>query len=99
MPPLSQGQHPQTGEQLVRHRAGWDRTFPAQKSVSLAALVGDDDRIREAHRASAGVALEQLKSCTMARMGGHHRAEPTAKFIAAKFEHDTARAVDGYAAP
>ena len=53
---LSQGQHPQTGEQLVRqrasyeyqdadgktiktmeHRAGWDATFSAPKSVSLTA--------------------------------------------------------------
>jgi conjugative relaxase-like TrwC/TraI family protein len=57
---LSQGQHPETGEQLVRqrasyqyqnsngktvktmeHRAGWDATFSAPKSVSLTALVGE----------------------------------------------------------
>src|SRR6266581_5194694 len=56
---LSEGQHPITGEQLVRHqtareylnerggkiktmehRAGWDATFSAPKSVSLTALVG-----------------------------------------------------------
>jgi conjugative relaxase-like TrwC/TraI family protein len=62
---LSQGQHPQTGEQLVQHRmaheykdeigkaiktmehrAGWDATFSAAKSVSLTALVGGDQRIR-----------------------------------------------------
>ena len=35
----------------------------------------------------------------MARIGGNHPAESTAKFVAAKFEHDTARPVDGYAAP
>ena len=35
----------------------------------------------------------------MARIGGNHPPEATAKFIAAKFEHDTARPVDGYAAP
>ena len=115
---LSQGQHPQTGEQLVRqrasyeytdgdgktvktmeHRAGWDATFSAPKSVSLTALVGGDDRVREAHRASVGVALEHLEYYTMARIGGNHPAESTAKFVAAKFEHDTARPVDGYAAP
>ena len=28
-----------------------------------------------------------------------HAAETTGRFIAAKFEHDTARPVDGYAAP
>jgi conjugative relaxase-like TrwC/TraI family protein len=115
---LSQGQHPQSGEQLVRqrasyeyqdadgksvktmeHRAGWDATFSAPKSVSLTALVGGDDRVREAHREAVRTALEHLEHYTMARIGGNHPAEPTAKFVAAKFEHDTARPVDGYAAP
>src|SRR6185437_13478553 len=34
-----------------------------------------------------------------ARIGGNHSPETTGKFIAAKFEHDTARPVDGYVAP
>jgi conjugative relaxase-like TrwC/TraI family protein len=115
---LSQGQHPQTGEQLVRqrasyeyqdadgktiktmeHRAGWDATFSAPKSVSLTALVGGDDNVRMAHRDSVRVALEQLEHYTQARIGGNHAPETTAKFVAAKFEHDTARPVDGYVAP
>src|SRR5271163_3784566 len=115
---LSQGQHPQTGEQLVRqrasyeyqdaegktiktmeHRAGWDATFSAPKSISLTALVGGDDRVREAHRESVRVALDQLEHYTQARIGGNHPPETTGKFIAAKFEHDTARPVDGYVAP
>src|ERR1035437_6262974 len=115
---LSQGQHPQTGEQLARqrasyeyqdadgktiktmeHRAGWDATFSAPKSVSLTALVGGDERVREAHRESVRVALDQLEHYTQARIGGNHPAETTGKFIAAKFEHDTARPVDGYVAP
>ncbi len=115
---LSQGQHPRTGEQLVRqrasylykdadgntiktmeHRAGWDATFSAPKSVSLTALVGGDYRVREAHREAVRTALEHLESYTMARIGGNHPAEATGRFIAAKFEHDTARPVNGYAAP
>src|SRR5579862_383956 len=115
---LSHGQHPETGEQLVRqrasyeyqdadgktvktmeHRAGWDATFSAPKSVSLTALVGGDDRVRDAHRESVRVALEQLEHYTQARIGGNHAPETTAKFIAAKFEHDTARPVEGYVAP
>ena len=115
---LSQGQHPETGEQLVRqraaheyqgangktvktmeHRAGWDATFSAPKSVSLTALVGGDDRVRDAHREGVRVALEQLEHYTQARIGGNHPPETTARFVAAKFEHDTARPVDGYAAP
>jgi conjugative relaxase-like TrwC/TraI family protein len=115
---LSQGQHPETGEQLVRqrvsyeyqdadgktvktmeHRAGWDATFSAPKSVSLTALVGGDDRVRQAHRESVSTALEQLEYYAQARIGGNHPPETTGKFVAAKFEHDTARPVDGYVAP
>src|SRR6202166_3517657 len=115
---LRQGQHPQTGERLVRqrasyeyqdadgktvktmeHRAGWDATFSAPKSVSLTALVGGDENVRVAHRESVRTALEQLEMYTQARIGGNHTPETTAKFIAAKFEHDTARPVDGYVAP
>jgi conjugative relaxase-like TrwC/TraI family protein len=115
---LSEGQHPQTEEQMVRHRAateyknaegktvhavehraGWDATFSAPKSVSLTALVGGDERVREAHSAAVTVALNELEKYTQARIGGNNPAETTGKFIAAKFEHDTARPVDGYAAP
>src|SRR5450631_286808 len=115
---LSEGQHPHTEEQLVRHqvsrtyegkfgrdvtsvehRAGWDATFSAPKSVSLTALVGGDDRVREAHRESVRAAIQELERYTQARIGNVHAPETTGKFIAATFEHDTARPVDGYAAP
>ena len=115
---LANGQNPDTGAQMVRHRiaseqtntdgsitktvehrAGWDATFSAPKSVSLTALVGGDDRVREAHRDAVTAALTELERYTQARIGGNHPAEPTGRFIAAKFEHDTARPVDGYAAP
>jgi conjugative relaxase-like TrwC/TraI family protein len=115
---LTEGKHPQTEEQMVKHRegkeytnadgsvtkpvehrAGWDATFSAPKSVSLTALVGGDDRVREAHRAAVTTALEELEKYTHARIGGNNPAEQTGKFIAAKFEHDTARPVNGYAAP
>jgi conjugative relaxase-like TrwC/TraI family protein len=83
----------------VEHRAGWDATFSAPKSVSLTALVGGDDRVRQAHRHAVEVALNELERYTQARIGGNRPAETTGRFIAAKFEHDTARPVDGYAAP
>ena len=88
-----------TTTKSVEHRAGWDATFSAPKSVSLTALVGGDDRVREAHRAAVTTALDELERYTQARIGSNHPAENTGKFIAAKFEHDTARPVDGYAAP
>lgn len=115
---LTEGQHPITEAQLVRHqvsrtyegkggkevtsvehRAGWDATFSAPKSVSLTALVGGDDRVREAHRESVRVALGELEHYTQARIGNVRAPETTGKFVAATFEHDTARPVEGYAAP
>jgi conjugative relaxase-like TrwC/TraI family protein len=88
-----------TVTKAVEHRAGWDATFSAPKSVSLTALVGGDDRVRDAHRAAVTTALDELERYTQARIGGNNAAETTGKFIAAKFEHTTARPVDGYAAP
>jgi conjugative relaxase-like TrwC/TraI family protein len=83
----------------VTHRAGWDATFSAPKSVSLTALVGGDERIRVAHRESVNAALDELEKYVQARIGGNHPAETTGKWVAAKFEHDSSRPVDGYAAP
>src|SRR5487761_1448825 len=83
----------------MEHRAGWDATFSAPKSVSLTALVGGDDRVREAHRDAVNVALNELERYTQARIGGNNPAETTRQLVAAKFEHDTARPVDGYVAP
>jgi conjugative relaxase-like TrwC/TraI family protein len=83
----------------VEHRAGWDATFSAPKSVSLTALVGGDDRVRDAHREAVKLALSELEQYTQARIGGNRPAETTGRFVAATFEHDTARPVDGYAAP
>src|SRR5580693_6334642 len=83
----------------VEHRAGWDATFSAPKSVSLTALVGGDERVREAHRESVRVALNELERYTQARIGNVRTPETTVKFVAATFEHDTARPVEGYAAP
>lgn len=115
---LTEGKHPQTEAQMVKHRegmeytnpdgtvtkpvehrAGWDATFSAPKSVSLTALVGGDERVKEAHRVAVTTALNELEKYTHARIGGNNPAEQTGKMIAAKFEHDTARPVNGYAAP
>ena len=91
----------ENGERVrtMEHRAGWDATFSAPKTVSLTALVGGDERVRKAHEASVKTALNELENYVQARIGGNHPAQTTGKWIAAKFEHDSARPVDGYAAP
>ncbi|MBV8833558.1 MAG: relaxase domain-containing protein [Acidobacteriaceae bacterium] len=110
---LAEGQHPETGEQLIKHRdtiktqageelahrAGWDLTFNAPKTVSLTALIGEDERVREAHRHAVRAALGAMQEYVQARLGGNNPAETTSKWIAATFEHDTARPVNGYPAP
>jgi conjugative relaxase-like TrwC/TraI family protein len=83
----------------MEHRAGWDATLSAPKSVSLTALVGGDERVRDAHRESVQVALGELEHYVQARIGRNHPAETTGQWVAAKFEHDSARPVEGYAAP
>src|SRR2546429_2367362 len=107
---LSEGQHPITGEQLIRHqaareymnrrgdqvspmehRAGWDATFSAPKSVSLTALVGGDDRVREAHRESVAVALDELERYTQARLGGNLAASTTGTMDATNFTRRSVR--------
>lgn len=109
---LALGQDPNTGEQLIRHRntaltaegkevphrAGYDLTFSAPKSVSLTALVGGDGRIVEAHRAAVRESLGEAERLIQARGGGNRPPITTGKFIVATFDHDTSRPVDGYAA-
>jgi hypothetical protein len=45
------------------------------------------------------VALDELERFVQARIGRNHPAETTGQWVAAKFEHDSARPVGGYAAP
>jgi conjugative relaxase-like TrwC/TraI family protein len=110
---LAEGQDPFSGEQLIRHRdtiktetgeevghrAGWDLTFNAPKTISLTALVGEDERVRKAHQEAVTIALSETEKYVQARLGGMNAPETRGKWIAATFEHDTARPVNGYPAP
>ncbi|MGC1087302.1 MAG: MobF family relaxase, partial [Candidatus Acidiferrum sp.] len=46
-----------------------------------------------------GVALDEMERYVQARLGGNLPPETTGNWVAAKFEHDSARPVNGYAAP
>jgi conjugative relaxase-like TrwC/TraI family protein len=54
------------------HRA-WDTTISAPKSVSLAALVGGDGRIRDAYRESVNEALKEFEKYLPQARGGDPR--------------------------
>ena len=83
----------------ILHRPGRDLTFSAPKSVSIAALVGGDVRIVEAHDRAVkatlawvekNVAETRMKDPVtgqMVRAGGQ-------KIVAATFRHDTSRNLD-----
>jgi len=110
---MAHGQNPATGEQWIQHRntkktqngaelehrAGFDLTFNAPKTVSLVALPGHDDRVRQAHAAAVHAALDAGQEYMQARMGGNKLSQTTGKWAAALFEHDTARPENGYPAP
>ena len=55
--------------------------------------------IREAHQRSVRIALDEMEKYVQARMGGNVPAQTTGEWIVAKFEHDSSRPVNGYAAP
>ena len=83
----------------IHHRPGRDVTVSAPKSVSLAALVGGDDRVIAAHDAAVTRTLSWIEknaietrmqdpaTGTMVRAGGQ-------KMVAATFRHDTSRNFD-----
>ncbi len=96
-----------SGQQLGRrgkdgeilHRPGRDLTFSAPKSVSIAALVGGDDRIVDAHdRAVAATLAWVEKNAAETRMKdadtGKMAHVGNQKIVAAAFRHDTSRNLD-----
>ena len=83
----------------ILHRPGRDLTFSAPKSVSLAALVGGDKRIVEAHdRAVAATLAWVEKNAAETRMRdpvtGRITRAGRQKIVAATFRHDTSRNLD-----
>ncbi len=83
----------------ILHRPGRDLTFSAPKSVSLAALVGGDRRIVDAHdRAVAATLAWVEKNAAETRMKdpdtGRMARVGNQKIVAATFRHDTSRNLD-----
>jgi conjugative relaxase-like TrwC/TraI family protein len=85
--------------QPIPHRAGWDVCFSSPKSVSLVGLVGHDDRVLTAHRDSVDIASAILFEYIQARMGGDRKPQTTGQYIAAQFEHNSSRPVNGRPSP
>jgi conjugative relaxase-like TrwC/TraI family protein len=109
---LCENRHPASGETLTQRlnttrmdegsdhtanrRIFYDFTFSPPKSVSVAALVGADERILEAHALAVRSALKEFEAfaTTRVRVGKANGDRPTGNFVAALFTHDTSRALD-----
>jgi conjugative relaxase-like TrwC/TraI family protein len=83
-------------ESAANRRIFYDFTFSPPKSVSLAGFLGDDKRIFEAHARAVQAALREFEAfaATRVRIGGMRDERLTGNFVAAKFTHDTSRALD-----
>jgi conjugative relaxase-like TrwC/TraI family protein len=80
-----------------KHRAGIDLTFSAPKSISLAALVGGNELLEQAHRAAVARTLEVIEeryAQTRVRTEEGRQAIATGNLIVAQFHHDTSREKD-----
>ncbi len=76
------------------HRAGWDATFSAPKSVSVAALVHGDERLIAAHNRAVTAAvshLEQHAAATRIRTPDGVTRERTGELVVATYRHSTNR--------
>src|SRR5437660_875568 len=108
---LCENQNPATGETLTQRlnstrmegdrsaanrRIFYDFTFSPPKSVSIAGLLGKDERILEAHARAVCSALREFESfaATRIRAGGAQNDRMTGNFVSALFTHDTSRALD-----
>ena len=102
---LCAGVNPATGQPLVRgsgagHRAGWDLTLTAPKTVSLLWAAGDAEaraQLEAIHAAAVDEALGFLcaEELVEVRLGaGGHRREAPAGLMVGRFDHYTSRAGD-----
>ncbi len=108
---LCENQHPSSGETLTQRlnttrteggesaanrRIFFDFTFSPPKSVSIAGLMGEEERILEAHNRAVRLALREFESfaATRVRAKGMQRDRITGNFAAALFTHDTSRTLD-----
>lgn len=84
------------GEQIGgdKHRPGWDTTFSAPKSVSVAAYVHGDHRLIAAHDSAVKEAIRYLEregAATRIREGGEVRTVASGNLVIATYRHDTSR--------
>lgn len=103
---LMNGKCPKTGELwipernnppgMMNRRGAYDFTFHADKTVSIAAFVGGDTRLIEAHKQAVKTALDSMEPFVQAALGGSRGTETTSKWATAIFVDDVTRPTDNY---
>lgn len=99
---MLQGYHPTSGEALASnagsdHKGGWDMTFSAPKSVSVAwALANDETRvaIQNAQKKAVEAGLEFLEKHAFCSRDRNETTNSIHQVIAAAYEHSTSRSRD-----
>jgi conjugative relaxase-like TrwC/TraI family protein len=108
---LCENQHPATGEKLTQRlnttrtdgeenaanrRIFYDFTFSPPKSVSVAAFLGSDERILDAHARAVRSALREFErfAATRVRLKNARNERLTGNFVTALFQHETSRSLD-----
>lgn len=101
---LRQNRHPRTGDLLTardykRRMALFDVQLSAPKDVSVLAIVGGDERVREAFIDSVKIALKEMErfAAVRERRGSAYGTEAvrlTRNYVGALFFHDTSRDLD-----
>lgn len=86
----------QRNQKEGQRRVFYDFTCSAPKSVSVLAVVLDDQRLIEAHETAAWVAFRELEmfAATRVRKQGGQANRTTGNLVAAAFVHDSSRALD-----
>lgn len=76
-----------------KHRAGYDLTFSAPKSVSMMILLGGDKRLVEAHNRAVEGAMREIEKMASVRTMKDGKSETvlTGNLVVALFNHDTSR--------
>lgn len=81
---------------VANRRVFYDFTFSPPKSVSVAALVVNDQRIVAAHRSAVSIAVRELERFASVQVHGKVQStdRTTGNIVAVLFEHETSRALD-----
>lgn len=75
-------------EGCLSHRAAWDATFSAPKTVSMAAVGGGDERLLSRFQEACDRGLRELETCARARAGaGRDLFRETANLTVSSFTH------------